>query len=205
MFTGIIDHTGRIADIVERDHGRQMIIETQFIDILQGESIAIDGICLTATKSCTHALHCDLSDETLRLTRARRYCVGDRVNVERALALGERMGGHTVTGHVDGLATIASSEPVGDCCRLILSGLTQKQMALVWSKGSIAVDGISLTINTLTECGVELMIIPQTIELTTLSARSVGESVHIEFDPMAKIIQHQLSQRFDAKEVSHVN
>lgn len=208
MYTGIIDHIGHVVAIEDNEQSRQMVIETRFNSIELGESIAVDGICLTATQAGDNQLLCDLSPETLKLTKAAQYRVGDGVNIERSLAVGDRMGGHTVTGHVDGVAHISVREIQGDCCRLVIVGLQSDQMNLIWHKGSIAIDGISLTINAVTADGVELMIIPQTLQLTTLSDRQIGDEVHVEFDPMAKIVARQfelmqINQKH--REVNHVD
>ncbi len=191
MYTGIIDHMGSIVKIDDTEHCRHLVITNQFKQIKLGESIAVDGICLTATADSDGVLTCDLSPETLALTKAADYQVGDAVNMERSLAVGDRMGGHTVTGHVDGLASITACDMYGDCCHMTVEGFSPAQQRLVWHKGSITIDGISLTINALTPKGVELMLIPQTLALTTLSQKSVGDKVHVEFDPMAKIIARQ--------------
>lgn len=208
MYTGIIDHIGHIVAIQDTEHSRHLLIETCFKAIELGESIAIDGICLTATQAGDYQLACELSPETLKMTKAVDYRIGDKVNVERSLSVGDRLGGHTVTGHVDGVARIAVREPQGDCCRMVIAGIKPEQLNLIWHKGSIAVDGISLTINALTADGVELMLIAQTLALTTLSERQVGDKVHVEFDPMAKIIARQfecMQNNLLHREVNHVD
>ncbi len=194
MFTGIVDHVAHIVEMVEGDATRRFRVRTQFKDFELGESIAIDGMCLTVVDFDQQGhFCCDVSPETLKLTKAGQYHVGSQVNVERALRIGDRVGGHFVSGHVECIATVASKTMQEGCCHLVIAGIADNDMGLLIHKGSVTVDGVSLTVNTLRDNGFELMLIPQTLESTTLKNLNQDDCVHIEFDQIAKCVARQLS------------
>ncbi|MDF1653647.1 MAG: riboflavin synthase [Coxiellaceae bacterium] len=193
MFSGIVDHIGHIVEITNGDETRHFSIQTQFKDFELGESIAVAGMCLTVTGFNDKGLFtCDLSPDTLRVTKAGAYSNGQAVNVERALQVGDRIGGHFVSGHVEAVANIVAKTMQEGCCHLVVGGIAADDMGLLIHKGSVTIDGVSLTVNALREDGFDLMLIPQTLELTTLKHLSVGHTVHIEFDLLAKHIARQL-------------
>ncbi len=207
MFTGIIDHCGVIAAIARTAQMLRFTITNQFQNMVLGESIAVDGVCLTVTDIQQQAFCCDVSSETMTLTTLSNYVVNSQVNLERALTLGQRMGGHYVTGHVDGTVVVAAVTHLADCMQVQLSGFTAAQARYLIPKGSITVNGVSLTINTVTNLltpSISLMLIPHTLASTNLSNLVVGSVVNIEFDYYAKAIAYQLALQQQVCEVEHV-
>ncbi len=195
MFTGIIDHTAKITAIEKQAQSCVLQIQSHFSDLILGESIAVDGVCLTVTSIDGGIFSCDISPETLALTNLSDLKVGVAVNVERALKVGDRLGGHFVTGHVDIIATIKLYRPHNSYIELILEDFSAAQMAYLTMKGSICVNGVSLTINNIDTHykTVSLMLVPHTTTVTNLQHLKQGSQVNIEFDAMAKMVSHQLS------------
>jgi riboflavin synthase len=192
MYTGIIDHIGRISSCIIKNDMRHLRIETTFENFTRGESIAVDGMCVTVTNFDTGYFECDLSPNTLSVTIADTYAENTYVNLERSLAFGDRVGGHMVTGHVEGIATVASIEYESDCCKMIIGAMPRDLRRFIHKKGSVCVQGASLTVNALTADGFELMLIPQTLALTRLKDLKAGDPVNIECDMLAKMIARQL-------------
>ncbi|MEE9451256.1 MAG: riboflavin synthase [Gammaproteobacteria bacterium] len=188
MFTGIIDHCGMINDIVRHSDSLTLTIACQFNDLQAGESIAVDGICLTVDKVQTGQFTCDISPETLKLTTAQLFKSGQRVNIERALRPSDRLSGHFVLGHVDLYAQLERCEPQGDFTQYVFGGLGRSKQPYLASKGCVAVNGVSLTINEVMSDGFSVMIIPHTRARTNLIHLEVGDKVNIEFDYLAKIV-----------------
>lgn len=189
MFTGLVHHFGTIQAVVPTTKGRRLTIQSQFNDIEIGESIAIDGVCLTALEPKGGLFNVELSPETLSVTTFGNCMLGSAVNLERSLRVGDKLGGHFVTGHVDTIATVVQIEEQGEfvsvrfaCCE------DDPGLDYLVEKGSIAVNGVSLTINTLTEVGFTVMLIPHTLEVTNLSLMKVGTPVNIEYDMLAKLV-----------------
>jgi len=193
MFTGIITDIGTVAAIERRGDLRVRIAtayDTDTVDL--GASIACSGVCLTVVDKAPGWFAVDVSAETVSRTAAGLWTEGLRFNLERALKVGDELGGHIVTGHVDGVGTIVSAEPVGDSIRLVIAA-GPAIAPYVAAKGSIAVDGISLTVNDVEDLaggGVRfaLNIIPHTAEMTTLDAVAVGRSVNLEIDVLARYL-----------------
>jgi riboflavin synthase len=184
MFTGIIDHCGTIIQI----DPQRIQIECAFQQLELGESIAIDGICLTIDGIQGSLFSSDISPETMAVTTARQFKPLQKVNLERALQPSSRLGGHFVLGHVDQVAHLVLIRPEGEFIEMQFSGLDKKYLI---SKGSIAINGVSLTINALTENGFSVMLIPHTLERTNLSVLHINDVVNIEFDMMAKMVVEQ--------------
>lgn len=153
-----------------------------------GESIAVDGCCLTVVDSSDNGFACELSPETLNLTTSARYGVGTIVNLERALRMGDAIGGHHVSGHVDEQAYLEAIELQGEFTLMRFSGFSNENLKYITKKGSIAINGVSLTINKKTPTGLEVMLIPHTLERTNLSRLKVGEAVNVEFDWMVRVL-----------------
>lgn len=191
MYTGIIDHLGKIISIQLIEKGLRLTIACQFKDFQLGESIALDGICVTVVASRDSEFDCELSPETLALTTANHFKVGGEVNLERSLTLNDRLGGHFVMGHVDTTATVKSIENHADFTRVIFSGLAAEAMPYFAKKGSVCVNGVSLTINEVYIDGFEVMLIPHTQERTNLKYLEKGSRVNIEFDTIARIVVQQ--------------
>lgn len=187
MFTGIIDHYGIIDKIVVLDKNLQFTINCQFSDLVLGESIAVDGICLTVTQTTTSGFICDISPETCRLTTAKHFCRGKKVNLERALRSNDRLGGHYVTGHIDGYAEILQRNAYEDYVAFTIGNFSNEQMTYLLRKGSIAINGVSLTINEVQNNAITIMLIPHTLTITNLNDLQANDLVNIEFDWLAKL------------------
>lgn len=191
MFTGIIDHCGEVISMDQQSGMLQLAIQTTFSDLVLGESISVDGVCLTVTKIKESVFYCDVSPETLRLTTIGDYKVNQYVNLERALLPSTRIGGHFVTGHIDHRGKVAIIRQVGEFEEWEITGLTPQTKQYVIQKGSIAVNGVSLTINSTQKDGFCITLIPHTLQRTNLSKLQEGAQVNLEFDMMARIIVEQ--------------
>ncbi|MEF8882751.1 MAG: riboflavin synthase [Halapricum sp.] len=191
MFTGIVETTGAVTEITDTEGGRRLTIESPFDDLSQGQSIAVEGVCLTVEEYDEDWFSVFLAEETLDRTFFGQLEEGDGVNLERALPADGRFDGHFVQGHVDGTAEILDIEEVGDDWRFTFS-IPETQGKYLVEKGSIAIDGISLTIAARNEDSIEIAIIPETYDVTTLSQKEVGDPVHVEVDVMAKYVERLL-------------
>ncbi len=192
MFTGIVEATGEVVSIEETDEGRRIRVSAPFCAELEhGQSVAISGACLTVEAFDDGSFELFLSEETLERTYLDSIDLGDRVNLERALPADGRFDGHFVQGHVDGVAEVTEIERVGGEGGDWTFGfsLPAGMQRYVVEKGSIAVDGISLTVATLCEDDFTVAVIPASYELTTLSGKSVGDPVHLEVDVVAKYVE----------------
>ena len=188
LFTGIVDHIAEITNISSTEQGLHFTIACQFADLLAGESISVDGACLTVVDPVKQQFCVDLSQETCDKTIANTYQVGSKVNVERAMRASDRFGGHYVTGHVEQVATVAGIAVVGDCWQMDINGILPAYHNYLVDKGSVCVNGVSLTINKVFAEGFQVMIIPHTLQRTNLSTCQSGSVVNIEFDWMVKVI-----------------
>lgn len=198
MFTGIIDHCGILRSMDVLPGSQRLWIDTQCQDLVLGESIAINGICVTVADIQGQAFRCDLSPETLRVTTASQYKEGDKINIERALLPSSRMGGHTVTGHVDGVCSVKTIRPMNDFIEVTFQNVTKHNKRFLMKKGSVAINGVSLTVNDVTDEGFSVMLIPHTLKLTNLSSLKEKDAVNIEFDMMARMIIQQCDHYFAA-------
>lgn len=196
MFTGIIEELGRIVSIEDQPDAKRITIEGPLVtsDVNRGDSIAVNGTCLTAVEIEPGQFTADVMHETLRLTSLGAAKVGDVVNLERAMNAATRFGGHVVQGHVDGLGHIVSREP-SDNWEWVRVSIPAELTKYVVLKGSITIDGVSLTVNEIEGNVVGLSLIPETLRLTTLGAKTVGDPVNIEADIMAKHIERLLEAR----------
>jgi riboflavin synthase len=216
MFTGIVEETGRVLDATADEGGRRLSIGTSFEDLHHGQSISVSGVCLTVEAFGTrdgeggdgigaetgdapvsdaggaddrsNRFEVFLAEETVERTYLGEIDVGDGVNLERALQADDRFDGHIVQGHVDATATLQSVERVGDDWRFGFD-LPAPLAPYVVEKGSITVDGISLTVAERDESAFAVAIIPTTYDLTTLSEKAVGDPVHLEVDVVAKYVE----------------
>lgn len=188
MFTGLIEATGRIEVSEPCPAGRRVRIATDLGGQLRpGESIAVNGVCLTAIEADAEGFAAELSPETLRVTTWQTATVGRIVNLERPLRADARLGGHFVLGHVDGVGTVTGVLAEGDCHRLVVEVPDSMQSCLV-PKGSIAVDGVSLTIARLIGRTIEIQLVPFTIAHTAFHATRVGDTVNLEGDVLGKYV-----------------
>jgi riboflavin synthase len=194
VFTGLIEGIGKILSLQPEKGGLLIEVSSPFSleETRIGDSIAVDGACLTVTEIKENSFKAQISPETLSKTTFKYKKPGDYVNLERALRLGDRLGGHLVSGHVDGVGKILSVKPVENFYRFEIEVPQDLAIYLV-KKGSIAIDGISLTINNCKGCVVELMIIPHTLKVTTLKYKKAGDFVNIEIDMIAKMVHKWLS------------
>ena len=190
MFTGLIEGLGRVERAVRRGPDLELTIETGFEPggMAVGDSIAVSGPCLTATRVQGSSFSADVSAESLSKSNLGRLGRGDQVNLERALKWGDRLGGHLVSGHIDGLAEVVSIDRVGGSIRFRF-GLDPGLMRYVIPKGSVAVDGISLTVNRVGPSFFEVNIIPLTTQETTLGLNKPGDVVNIETDLIGKYVE----------------
>jgi riboflavin synthase len=193
MFTGLIEGTGSLIQMNRRGSDGQMGIHAHYpMENLQlGESIAVDGACLTVVSFQGNVFTVDVSAETLSRTTLGRKSPGDHLNLERALKLGDRLGGHLVTGHVDGIGTLQDRHKEGRSWRLAFQ-VPPKLTPYIIEKGSIAINGISLTINGCQENGFDVNIVPHTALMATLDKWRVGEEVNIETDLIGKYVEKML-------------
>jgi len=193
MFTGIIESVGKVAGIERESEAIRLTIAAGKIaeDVALGDSVAIDGVCLTATGFQPPHVTFDAVYETMRKTTLGALKVGDAVNLERALAVGGRLGGHVVQGHVDGTGRIASIRPVGNSWFVYVDAAPELMRYIV-AKGSVAIDGISLTVAEAEDRTLALSIIPHTWDHTTLHDKRAGDPVNIECDILGKYVEKML-------------
>lgn len=195
MFSGIVEETLLINHIEHHSDDLKISIVPSFIsDCFLGQSIAVQGVCLTVCE-INECISFYLSPETLSKTNVSNWHLGAMVNIERSLEFGGRVDGHLVSGHVDGLIQIESIIKQGEAFEVTFNLSNSNQQKLIYPKGSIAIDGISLTINDMDALNFKVMIIPHTWSVTSAKNWQVGQYVHVEFDTMAKIIDHQLNLR----------
>ena len=196
MFTGIIEATGQVLAAKPSPHGLRLSVALGPIarGVKTGDSIAIDGCCLTVARLAGRTAHFDLIPETLRRTTFQAIRPGARVNLERAARIGGRLDGHIVQGHVDALATVLHVTPAADGERKWTLKLPPAFHAQLVPKGSIALDGISLTIAELTATTVTVAIIPETLRRTTLGSKLPGAKLHVELDVLGKFVHRYLAQ-----------
>lgn len=190
MFTGLVESTARVTAILPRDGGARLELEIgpMVADVRPGDSIAVNGCCLTATEIVGERVAFDLLEQTLRVTSLGDLKVGDLVNIERAMLAGARLGGHFVQGHVDGTVTILTWREDGADWRLEVA-LPAEARGLVIPKGSICLDGISLTAAEVSDDRVTCFIIPHTRAVTHLSQKQAGQRMNVEWDMLAKHVR----------------
>lgn len=190
MFTGLVESEGIVTRIERAGTGLRLEIYAPEFgrDMAIGDSIAVDGSCLTVVKFIRGAFIADVSEETARLTTLGSAVQSQKVNLERAMRLSDRLGGHIVTGHVDGMGSLVMRHPAGNST-IYQFQAPPELMEFIVPKGSVAVDGISLTIADTRDDGFAVAVIPHTEESTTLKAKPIGGSVNIEVDMMAKYVK----------------
>lgn len=194
MFSGIIESVGALSAFTPHGpdaHARIAAGGLDLRDVKIGDSIAVSGVCLTATAVGAGFFEADLSAETLTRTTFKHRRVGDQVNLEKALALGQRLGGHLVSGHVDGVGTLARREDVGGSVKLTFDAPTTLGR-YVAEKGSICVDGVSLTVNHVDGARFAVNLVPHTLAMTTLGSLQAGDEVNIEVDLLARYLERLL-------------
>lgn len=195
MFTGIVEAVGEIKGLKGTGNGisLQIYIPDIFDDIKIGDSIAVNGACLTAKTINNEGFVSDVSAETLSKTALGRLRTGDKVNMERALRLSDRLGGHIVSGHIDGTAWLQAKVKEGESVKLSFT-LEKELLRYVITKGSIAIDGISLTVNEVADNYFSVNIIPHTAQNTTILDKKAGDEVNIEIDVIGKYVERLLGK-----------
>ena len=190
MFTGIIEGFGTVANIVMSEQKMRLTIDADFdLDHTKvGDSIAVNGACLTAVTLSGNRFTADVSPETLSVSCLDQLKTRDRVNLERALRLSDRLDGHLVSGHVDGVGVLKTREKLGNAI-IIRFDITEHLARYIIKKGSVAVDGVSLTINDCDNNGFSVSIIPHTAKLTTVGIKKAGDPVNIETDVIGKYVE----------------
>ena len=187
MFTGLIEQVGTIDDLDRRDDGLSIRIACALHPYELGESIAVNGTCLTVKSFSDTHFDADASLETLDKTNLGDLSEGDRVHLERALALGDRLGGHLVSGHVDGVGTLVSRSREGDYLRASFD-VPNRLAPFLAPKGSITVNGVSLTVNTVAGTRFDVMLVPYTLDETTFGEMADGARINLEVDILAKYV-----------------
>jgi riboflavin synthase len=189
MFTGLIEDIGMVESLEGGEEGARLRIATRLAaEIGEGDSVAVNGVCLTASAIDAGGFEAEAMNQTLNVTALGGLSEGDRVNLELAMRASERLGGHIVQGHADGIGTVLSSEGDGFARRLRI-GLGPELVRYVVEKGSIALSGVSLTLSALGEDWVEVSLIPETLERTTLDEAAVGDKLNVECDVVAKYVE----------------
>lgn len=195
MFTGIVEELGHVVSLAHGPDSAVVRIRGPLVtaDAAPGASIAVNGICLTVVELDADSFCVDVMAETLRRTCLGELTPGSPVNLERAVAVGDRLGGHLVQGHVDGTGTILARQP-GDRWEVVTISLPGELARYVVEKGSITVDGVSLTIAGLDDASFQVSLIPTTLALTTLGTKQVGDLVNLEVDVLAKYVERLLGE-----------
>jgi riboflavin synthase len=192
MFTGLIETTGQISSIDSGDAGSVIEITTTLAPgLTHGDSVAVNGVCLTATKLTDSSFSADVMNESLARTSLGALQPGSAVNLELPLAIGDRLDGHIVQGHVDGVGTILSTDDAG-FSRVIRASTPGDLSKYVVEKGSIAIDGVSLTVSAVGDDWLEVSLIPETLERTTLGSLRTDDRVNLEADVLAKHVERLL-------------
>lgn len=196
MFTGIIEEIGSVKQIQPGAQSMTVTIAASLVltDVRVGDSIAVNGVCLTVKSFTKDQFAADVMPETVSSTSLRQLAVGSSVNLERALAANGRLGGHFVTGHVDGIATIRDKRTVDNALYIRLS-LPQGYDSYLLHKGSIALDGTSLTIFEVKDSDITISLIPHSQEMTVIAKKQIGDVVNFECDMLAKYVENMLQKR----------
>jgi riboflavin synthase len=196
MFTGIIEELGTVASLEVLEDSIRLGIKGSLVreDLAQGESVSVNGVCLTAAEVTPEGFIADVMLETLNRSSLSGIAEGERVNLERAMSGAGRFGGHVVQGHVDGVAEIISREPSANW-EVVKVRIPSELSKYVVHKGSITFDGVSLTVNDISGNVVSLSLIPETLRLTTLGTKQVGDKLNVEADILAKHIEKLIEAR----------
>lgn len=200
MFSGIIADTGLIKAVHDREGGLRLTIATELLgmdDVVPGDSIAVNGVCLTVIDIAGNDFTVEVSRETLDCT-AGLDRQGGHVNLEKALRLSDRLGGHLVSGHVDGVGEVVAFNDIGESWRLVVRA-PERLAKYIATKGSITIDGVSLTVNRVAGCEFEVNLIPHTLEVTTLNELKAGARVNLEIDLIARYVERMMAAEKEGK------
>lgn len=193
MFTGMIEEMGRVVSFIENGESVRLRVQAKTVmgDLQTGASVAINGVCMTVLDLSATEFSCDASPETLGLTNFHGLKIGDRVNLERAMRLNDRLSGHMVSGHVEGVGQIVEKKPRDNAVVVSIEVPPQVLKYCVF-KGSVALDGVSMTINRLSEKGLSVSVIPHTVEMTTLGFKNTGDLLNLESDLIGRYVERLL-------------
>ena len=197
MFTGIIEKKGKVLANIKQKSGSRLIISNLFEDLNEGESIAINGVCLTLLKDNNSQLAFDVSPETLNITTLGELSLEDYVNIERAMSASSRFGGHYVSGHVDTKAKVQNINIIDDYLEITIGEFLNLAKNYLLPKGSITLNGVSLTINEVTDDYIKVMLVPHTIDVTAFKSIKVGDWLNVEFDYLTRIVAHQIAHALE--------
>jgi riboflavin synthase len=197
VFTGIIETTGLLKARAARGPGARLLVSTDIEALVLGESISLHGVCLTVQTIVVGGFECDASAETLTRSTLGSIPLGGTVHLERALAMGGRLGGHIVTGHVDGKVKLQHRERMGDALKLVFEIQDGDLVRYVAPKGSVAINGVSLTVNGTSGRQFEVVIIPHTLTVTTLGHLMTTDEANLEVDVLARYVAQLLRSRGD--------
>ena len=199
MFTGIVETLGQVTGLEQLTDSVRLSVRGDVVaGAVSGDSIAVNGVCLTAATIDGDVFTADVMAETLQHTALGRLTTGDEVNLERAATLTTRLGGHLVQGHVDGVGRVVRREP-GEAWDVVTVEIPDDLLRYVVVKGSIAFDGVSLTVTAAEGSEVSVSLIPETLRRTTLGARAVGDAVNVEVDVLAKHVERVLAARTEQR------
>lgn len=206
MFTGIVEEIGTVQSVLKGVKSAKIVIRAQKVleDVKLGDSISTNGVCLTVTDFTSHSFAVDVMAETMARSNLKSLVPGSKVNLERALRLGDRLGGHLVSGHIDGVGIIKDFEKE-DNAVWVSVGAPPEILKYVIYKGSIAIDGISLTVAYVDGHVLKVSVIPHTREVTTLLTKSIGDEVNLECDMIGKYIEKFLTFQGPAAPASRIN
>ena len=191
MFTGLVEKISKVNDISFNSNGAKIFFEADFDDVKLGDSIAINGVCLSVTSINNNIFCADIMNETLNISSLKNLKKGDEINLERAMKLSSRLDGHIVSGHIDCISKVKKITQDGFSKRIVFDCNTD----LIIKKGSIAINGVSLTVSDVKENEFEVSLIPQTLNDTNLKNLKIGDIVNIEYDLFAKYIQKFCSKK----------
>ena len=191
MFTGLVEKISKVKDISFNSNGAKIFFEADFDDVKLGDSIAINGVCLSVTSINNNIFCADIMNETLNISSLKNLKKGDEINLERAMKLSSRLDGHIVSGHIDCISKVKKITQDGFSKRIVFDCNTD----LIIKKGSIAINGVSLTVSDVNDNEFEVSLIPQTLNDTNLKNLKIGDIVNIEYDLFAKYIQKYCSKK----------
>ena len=191
MFTGLVEKISKVKDISFNSNGAKIFFEADFDDVKLGDSIAINGVCLSVTSINNNIFCADIMNETLNISSLKKLKKGDEINLERAMKLSSRLDGHIVSGHIDCISKVKKITQDGFSKRIVFDCNTD----LIIKKGSIAINGVSLTVSDVNDNEFEVSLIPQTLNDTNLKNLEIGDIVNIEYDLFAKYIQKFCSKK----------
>jgi len=194
MFTGIIEEIGSVSSVTRKGKGMSISITLKraFKDIQKGDSIAVNGVCLTVTSLSRNSFSADVSEETSKVSSFSDIKVGQKVNLERALSISKRLGGHIMSGHIDSVITLKGKIARDEGYEFLFKVPPSFKKYIV-TKGSVGIDGISLTVSSLTNDGFAVVVIPHTASSTTLLSKQIGEKLNLEVDILSKYVESLLA------------